>query len=300
MELGLLKLFVDVTNQGSFAAVARTRAADPSTVSRAISALEDELGVRLFHRTTRRLSLTEAGQLYLARVEPLVMELDAAQEMAQDISAAPAGKLRVTTSATCGQRLITPLLKEFRELYPALLIDLLLSDSYIDLVAERIDVAVRLGPRLDNGFVGTKLTSVRYLVCASPDYVRQFGALKKPQELSERDCVLFDLPDYRSSWLFRDEAGNDTKVAVHGGVVISNVEAIRQCVLNGMGPALLADWLVKEDMAEGKLVDLFPDHRVTATDFETAVWVLYPSRTYLPQKARVFVDFLKAKLRDHL
>ena len=298
MELDLLKLFVDVTNQGSFAAAARHRDADPSTISRAISGLEDELGVRLFHRTTRRLSLTEVGQLYLARIEPLVSELDAAQAMAQDISSTPVGKLRVTTSATCGQRLITPLLKEFRAQYPDLAIDLLLSDTYMDLVSERIDVAVRLGPRLDNGFIGTKLTSVRYLVCASPDYVERHGALDAPQELSRRDCVLFDLPDHRSSWLFRDAAGDDINVAVQGGVVISNVEAIRQCALSGMGPALLADWLVKEDLARGDLVNLFPDHRVTATDFETAVWVLYPSRTYLPQKTRVFVDFLKAHLSN--
>jgi len=296
MNLEALKLFVEVTGHGSFAAVARSRDADPSSISRVISGLEDELGVRLFHRSTRRLSLTEAGQIYLARVEPLITELEAAQYSAKDVSSAPSGKLRVTTSITCGQRLITPLLKRFRVLYPDVSLELILTDKYVDLVAERIDIAVRLGPRQDNGFVGVKLAEMKHFVCAAPSYIEQYGALERPEELSHRDCLLVDLPGFKTRWLFKDEANAEITVPVQGNVVISNMEALRYCALNGMGPVLLADWVVRDNLERGELVNLFPSHRVTASDFETAIWALYPSRSHLPMKVRVFLDFLKANL----
>jgi len=296
MDINTLTLLVDVMHQGSFAAVARHRDLDPSSVSRTIAGLEDELGVRLFHRTTRQLSLTEAGQVYLARVEPLVHELEEARSAVKDVSTTPTGTLRMTTSASCGQRLIVPMLKDFRALYPDLSIEMLLTDKYVDLIAERIDIAVRLGPQLDNGFVGVKLAQPRYYVCAAPDYIARTGAPEKPTDLSQRDCLLLDLPDYRSRWLFRDAAGAGMTVPVHGGIIISNAEALRQCALDGMGPALLADWVVNEDLERGNLVDLFPGHRVAATEFGSAIWALYPSRSYLPLKVRVFLDYLKTNI----
>ena len=300
MEIEALKLFVETVDRGSFAAVARKRDVDPSSISRAISGLEGELGVRLFHRSTRRLSLTEAGQIYLARVEPLITELEAAQYSAKDVNSAPSGKLRITTSVTCGQRLITPMLKRFRALYPDVAIDLLLTDKYVDLVAERIDLAVRLGPRLDNGFVGVKLAEMKHFVCAAPSYLAQYGAPERPENLSQRDCLLVDLPGFKTRWLFKDEADNEVTVPVQGSIIISNMEALRYCALNGMGPVLLADWVVRDNLERGELVNLFPSHQVTASDFETAIWALYPSRSHLPMKVRVFLDFLKTNLSNPL
>ncbi|MDJ0945949.1 MAG: LysR family transcriptional regulator [Kiloniellales bacterium] len=297
MEISALQVFAEVMRRGSFAAVARDRDVSPSAISRSVAALEAELGLRLFQRTTRRLAPTEAGALYFARVEPLLGELEQARQAATDLQEAPSGTLRVTASVAFGQTCLVPLLPELQRRYPQLALELLLTDSNLDLVAERIDVALRLGPRRDSGLIGLRLFDTRYRVCVSPDYLARNGGIATPEMLRGRPCLTFALPGFRSRWIFLDPAGRRTEVPIEGRFVISSALAQRDCALNGLGPALLADWLIGADIAAGRLVDLFPGHRVTATDFDTAAWLLYPSRAYLPLKVRAFVDFLKVRLR---
>ncbi len=296
MDTENMRIFAEVARSGSFAAVARDRDVDPSSVSRAVALLEDELGVRLFQRTTRRVALTEAGEIYLARVTVLMDEMDHARDEARGVSAGPAGTLRLTASVAFGYTCLVPLLPEFRERYPGVKLELLLTDTVLDLVAERVDLAVRLGRRFDADFVATKLVDTQYRVCASPVYLKGKQRPEVPQELQQHRCLLFALPEFRSRWLFRDRQGTVQEVPVRGDVTILNGLALRACVLAGMGPVLLANWLIDEDIAQGKLVDLFPDYRVTATEFDTAVWLLYPSRAHLPNKVRVMIDFLKQHL----
>jgi DNA-binding transcriptional LysR family regulator len=296
MDTEDLRLLMAVAGAGSFAAAARIRGTDPSSVSRAVAAVERRLGLRLFQRSTRRLSLTEAGEAYLRRVEPLLDELDQARDEAQATGRGPLGTLRLTASVAFGQRCLVPLLAEFRERFPQLALELLLTDANLDLVAERIDLAVRLGPAPTGDVIARRLLATRYRVCAAPGYARG-RPLAGPEELSGVDCLLFLLPEYRSRWRFRDPAGRTVEVAVQGSLALSNALALRECALAGMGPALLADWLVGEDLARGALVDLFPDHEVAATEFATAAWLLYPSRSYLPRKVTATIDFLARRLR---
>ena len=298
MELSSLQIFAEVMRRGSFAAVARARDVSPSAISRSIAALEAELGLRLFQRTTRRLAPTEAGALYFARIEPLVGELEQARQAAADVREEPSGTLRVTASVAFGQTCLVPLLPELHRRHPGLALELLLTDGNLDLIAERIDVALRLGPRSDSRLIGLRLFETRYRVCASPDYLARAGAVATPEALRDRPCLVFALPGYRSRWIFRDSAGRQSEVPIEGRFVISSALALRDCALNGLGPALLADWLIDGDIAAGKLVDLFPEHRVTATDFETAAWLLYPSRAYLPLKVRALIDFLRETLQQ--
>jgi DNA-binding transcriptional LysR family regulator len=297
MDIESLRLFVEVARRGNFAAVARDRDVDPSSVSRSVALLEDELGVRLFQRSTRRVALTEAGDIYLARVVALVDELDQARDEARGVSSGPAGTLRMTASVGFGYTLLTPLLPEFRARYPGVKLELLLTDAVLDLVTERVDLAIRLGNYSGADYIATKLFDAQYRVCASPAYIKKRNAPKVPQELQQHSCLLFALPDYRTRWLFRDKQGGVEEVPVNGEVMIQNSLALRACALAGMGPALLANWLIDADLAQETLVDLFPDYRVTATDFDTAVWMLYPSRSHLPNKVRVMIDFLKEHLR---
>lgn len=297
MELDALRLFVEVSRRGSFAAVARDRDTDPSTVSRAVAGLEDGLGLRLFQRSTRRMALTEAGHLYLARIEPLVEELDRARDEALTISSGPVGTLRLTASVAFGQTCLLPLLPGFRAAYPRLRLELLLTDANLDLVADRIDLAIRLGIRPEIDGIGAKLVDTRYRVCASPAYLERSAPLRRPEDLREHRCLLFALPAYRSRWLFRNGTGSVAAVPVAGDLVISNAVALRACALDGLGPALLPDWLVADDLARGGLVALFPDLDATATTFETAAWLLYPSRAYLPTKVRATIAFLKEQIR---
>ncbi len=295
MDVSALQIYVEVVRQGSFAAVARTRNVDPSSISRAVAALETELGIRLLQRTTRKLALTEAGAQYFERLAPLLEELQQASDIATDISGQPKGTLRVTTSTSFGQQWVVPLLPEFQATYPHLTLDLLLTDTVVDFFAERIDLAIRLGLMRDSELIAERLRKTRYLVCASPSYLRQSEtSLEHPGDIERHNCLLFPLAGFRSRWQFRNKTGDTCAVDVRGRTLISNASSLRQCAIAGMGLALLADWLVERDLHSGILVEVFPEFEVTATDFNTAVWLVYPSRAYIPRKVRVFVEFLRA------
>ncbi len=296
MNIGALKQALQVARLGSFAAVARAGDVDPSLVSRATASLEAELGFQLFQRSTRRLTLTEAGALYLDRVEAIIDELDAAREAAMSIHAGPRGLLRLTASASFGEICLSPAVPGFRAAYPDLRLELIFTDRNVDLVAEQIDLAIRLAPAIEGDLVCTKLFDTRYRVCASPDYITRMPALNAPSDLQAHDALLFALPGYRRRWLFRDGRGRTQDVLVNGGIITSNAMTLRQGMLNGLGPALLADWLIDADLKAGRCVDLFPHHEVTATSFETAAWLVYPSRRFLPNKVRCMIDFLRHRL----
>ncbi|MEM1292325.1 MAG: LysR family transcriptional regulator [Cyanobacteria bacterium P01_H01_bin.162] len=298
MDVSTLQLFVEVVRQGSFAAVARDRRLDPSSVSRAIANLEKELGVRLLQRTTRQLSPTEAGLIYFERVEPLVEELQQALAVTTDISQQPKGQLRVTASVSFGLTCIVPLLPQLSAQYPDLTVDLLLTDAVVDLLAERVDLAVRLGRLADSTLMAQRLMPTRYSVCASPAYLSRAAPLQQPQDVEHHNCLLFPLAGFRSRWRFQDHDGRLTEVAVSGRTMISSAIALQQCAIAGMGLALLPHWLIEANIQRGDLVRVLPEYAVTATDFNTAAWLVYPSRAYVPRKVRAFIDFLKTALMD--
>jgi DNA-binding transcriptional LysR family regulator len=298
MDTEHLEMFVEIVQRGSFVAAARHLDIDPAAVTRAVTALEKDLGVRLLERTTRQLVLTEAGKRYHENACKLLQDLKHAADEARDLTSDPSGIVRVTTSVTYGYAVILPLLSALRQAYPALEIDLLLSDAIVDLVAERVDVALRLRQETDTSLVGTRLTKIRYYVCVSPGYLKQHGRPDKPLELGERDCLRCSLRGYRTQWKFRDREGAVQAVNVDGWLVVSNSLALHRAATDGHGPALLPNWLVASDLASGRLIDLFPDHEATPTDFDNAVWLLYTSRSYVPRRVRAFVEFIKQHMRD--
>ena len=296
MDLENLRLFVEVVHRGNFAAVARDHEVDPSSVSRAMAVLEDELGVRLLQRTTRHVTLTEAGEIFFGKITPLLDGFAQACDDALGVATEPNGTLRLTASVAFGNTCLIPLLPQFRMRFPHIKLELLFTDAVIDLVQERVDLAIRLGQPTGTDLITTKLFDTRYRVCASPSYLAQHPAPAQPVELKQHSCLLSAFPEFRSRWLFRDPQGEVQAVAIHGDITILNALALRDCALAGLGPVLLASWLVETDLAHGRLTDLFPEYRVTATDFDTAAWLLYPSRTHLPNKVRVMIDFLKQQL----
>ncbi|MEM7586810.1 MAG: LysR family transcriptional regulator [Acidobacteriota bacterium] len=298
MELEDLRAFVGVVRRGSFAAVAREQQVDPSSISRAIARLESELDLRLFHRTTRRLTPTEAGALYFDRVEPLIGELEAARSQASDAGHRPAGTLRIAAPVSFSQLNLVPLLPELSRRYPDLAFDLVLTDAELDLVAERIDVALRLGPLRDSGLIATRLAVMEPRICASPEYLARRGTPQAPHELVEHDCLVLDMPGFSETWRFRPAEAPESTVEVRVPVKLrtSNAVALKQCALGGMGIILQGRWIVGRELEEGRLVELFPGLEATAASFAApAIWVLYPSRSYLPLKVRVFVDFMKRR-----
>lgn len=298
MDLSVLQTFIEVMRQGSFTAVAKERNIDPSSVSRSISGLEKELGVRLFQRTTRHLAPTEAGMTYFNRIEPLMEQMQQAVELVTEASGQPKGTLRITASVSFGIKCIVPLLAEFEATYPDVSLDLLLTDSRLDLVTERIDLAVRLGKLKDSTLIAQKLMSTKYAVCASPDYLKQQGQPYQPEDITQHNCLLFPFPGFSTHWIFKNHQKEIAKIPVKGRTVISNAIGIQQCALAGMGLALLPHWLTNKELESGSLIKVLPSYDVTATDFQTSAWLVYPSKSYIPLKVRVFIDFLKKNMAN--
>jgi DNA-binding transcriptional LysR family regulator len=296
METSALQIFVEVVKRGSFAAVARDRHVDPSIISRAIKGLEDELGGRLFQRTTRRLSLTEAGATFFDRIAPAVDEIDRAREGVAEAGRMPRGILRVTTSVSFGERRLVPLLPKFRALYPDLTIDLLLTETVTDLVAERIDVAIRLGRLLDSGLVAKRLFRTEYRVCASPAYLAGHSPIRRPSDLQAHECLIFSFLGFRTRWTFRDRNGAVEEITVRAKTTVSTGIALEECAVAGMGVVLLPDWLVAANLKRGRLRAVLDGYQATATSFDAGGWLVYPSRERMPLKVRVFSDFLRREL----
>jgi DNA-binding transcriptional LysR family regulator len=300
MDTEQLKTFVEVVRLGSFAAVAREFSTDPSAVTRSIAALEKSLGVRLLERTTRRLALTKAGAAYHESVRGLLKDLQRATDEARDLAGQPEGVVRVTASVSYGYAVLVPMLATLRKAYPKLEIDLRLTDSIIDLVAERVDVALRLRQAADSSLVGVRLARIRYHVCASTAYLKQHGAPLTPAELAAHDCLRCPVPGYSAQWRFRDALGAIDGIDIHGRLTMSNSLALQRAAQEGLGPALLPDWLVGADLATGRLIDLFPRHEATPTDFDNAIWLLHTSRSYVPHRVRAFLDFVKRQYAENL
>ncbi len=298
MDSSALKTILRVRDMASIAGAARVLDVDPSSVSRVVAAVEAELGTRLFHRTTRRLTVTEEGQRYLQRVAPLLDELDAAKEEAASARTQPSGQLRLTASVAFSCKVLMPLLLRFQEEYPNIVVDLQSSDANLDLVENGIDLAVRLAPSPRGDLISTRLMRTTYKVVASPDYLREVDQPDHPNALQQMNCLRYALRGLQDDWHFRSDRVDAFVVPVRGSPLVSNALALRDAAIAGAGVALLADWLVDPDLQDGNLVQLFPEYQSTVSEFETAAWMLFPDRTYLPRKVRVMIDFLKRELRD--
>ncbi|WP_317933135.1 LysR family transcriptional regulator [Halioxenophilus sp. WMMB6] len=300
MDTKVLAIFVDVMQFLNFADVARLRGLAPSSVSRSIAQLENELGIRLFHRTTRKLEPTEAAERFCERIRPLVEEVESACQLIKDSDNKPQGRLRLTAATVYAQTCIVPLLPEFARRYPELEVELVMTDAQLDLVEEHIDLAIRLGALNDSSLIARRLNNLEFRVCASPGYINHQGVPSSPQELTGRDCLLFHRGEVQAKWLFKDSRGEIESVPVRSRYLITNSAAVLACAEAGMGIVLLADWLVAESIQRGDLVALFPDYQVARQSFDNAVWLVYPSRHYLPLKVRVMVEFLVEHLQRTL
>ncbi|MHA3914670.1 LysR family transcriptional regulator [Halovulum sp. GXIMD14793] len=298
MEIGTLRLFLIAAQRLSFAATAVEHGTDPTTVSRRIAQLEAELGTRLFHRTTRRMTLTEAGTKFRRDAERILADLDESCEALQDLTSSPRGTLRMTTSVALGQCLLVPLLPDMQARFPELRLDLILTDAKLDLVTEGLDLAIRLGPKITGEGIVTRLFETRYRVCASPDWSGR-DDINTPHDLTTQECLTYALPELRNIWAFRDGKERINRIEVQGRVAMTSALALRSAALAGLGPALLADWIVRDDLAAGRLIDLFPEHDVTATEFDTAAWAIYPDQSFMPRKTRAMLDFLKSSLNKN-
>lgn len=298
-HLSDLAVFVRVVDTQGFSAAARAMGLTKSAVSKRINRLEKQLGLRLLQRTTRAMSLTEAGRVLYERAAQGVALLDESARLAAGLVDAPRGTLRVTASVTFGKRCLAPLIPEFLARYPEIELQLTLLDRFVDLVDEGYDVALRLTRTPPEQVVAKALMPVRYRLCAAVDYLKG-QEIKTPADLAGYNCLHYGLREFGNEWRFQrgnDENKEEARVRVTSNVVVNNSEVVRDLLLAGMGIGLVWNYAVDREIAEGRLVPLLPDWSPVGPFGQTA-YALWLPQSHLPPKIRVFVDFLAARLQE--
>lgn len=289
-ELASIRTFMEVVECGSFSAVARRKDTTVSSVARQVKALEDELGVRLLNRTTRSNSLTEAGTQFYERARSIIADLGAAKRDASSFQTTAKGQLRVCLRISTS-RVIVPALPAFLERHPGLTLDIMLSDERLDLVANKIDVAVWLGHLEDSRMVARRLTPSKRVVCASPSYLARMGIPKTPQDIAKHNCLVYQGSIYQDFWRFtKDDEQID--VSVQGNLRTSSSPVLVYAAMSGLGLAVLQEYTVQSALAEGTLERVLTEYEVSPTEMDTAVYAVYPHPKGLSRKTRVFIDFL--------
>lgn len=287
-NLAAMRMLVRVADSGSFSAAARQLDIAPSSVSRLISELEDDLGAPLFQRTTRKLNLTEAGHIYYEHANKIIMELDEAR-LAVSQSGAPSGILRMTSPTAIGREFLISIIPAFLKEYPGVRVVMTLSDSVLDLVESGIDLAIRVGPLGDSTLKARKLGNSRRVICASPDYLKRMGTPKHPKELEEHNCVTFrNHPGY-NLWNFRGPEGL-IKVKATGNFFARSSDGVLAAALAGMGFILMPDWNMGIELKKKQLRVVLQDYPLSPVD--TPVWALHAHQRHVPPKVRAFIDFL--------
>lgn len=290
-NIALLRLFVQVADEGSFSAVARSTRATPSAVSRQISRLEGDLGTRLLQRTTRQQVLTEAGKVYLRHARQIVEDVDEARRAVSHLSSAASGVLRITIEADLAAALLSPLLPDFLNQHPDLGVQLVPSDTLEDLIGRGIDVAIRVGHLEDSSLIARRLTMSRSLLVASPEYLERHGMPEQPDALSKRSCLSFHGGFGQRSWRFKSEGGV-AEIPVSGRIQAKNLTFLREAAKSGMGIAMLPSWVVRNELNSGMLVPVLQEFPLEPSS--TPISAVYPSGRNLASKVRVFVEHLSS------
>ncbi|KXS37232.1 MAG: LysR family transcriptional regulator [Halomonadaceae bacterium T82-2] len=282
-----IEAFVEVVRQGSFSAAARHLKVSSSHVSRLVAQLESSLDTQLLYRTTRRLSLTDAGTLYYDRCRHLLDGFREAETALNDFQARPRGTLRLTSATTFGERYIAPLVNDFQRLHPQLEVQMHFTNRQVDLIDEGYDVAVRLGILKDSSLIARRLGERREYVVGSRDYFERMPRPHSLAELASHNCLLGS----RDSWLFSVD-GARREVRVSGRWQANSGPALLDAALKGLGLAQLPEYYVAPHLRSGELISVLDRHQFT----DTAVWAVYPRHRHLSAKVRQFVDFLVERL----
>lgn len=292
--LAAMKTYAAVVDGGSFAVAAGKLGVSRAMVSKQVQKLEEHLGTRLMHRTTRRLSVTETGRAFYERSVQILGDVDEAEHVAGDMTRMPQGVLRISIPLSYGQHRLAGIMGGYSQAYPQVQLDIALSDRKVDLVEDGFDLAIRIGAQPQQDLIARKLAGVHSVVCASPAYLARWGAPSVPADLSRHACLAYTLSATGSDWRLQQVGGTDNTIAVPvaGPIRADNGDIIRLAALSGAGIIFQPHFIVGADLAAGTLVHLLPEWQSA----ELGVYAVYPSRKHLSAKVRTFVDFLVAAL----
>ncbi len=283
--------YVRVVEAHGFTAAAERLGWSKSVISRRIAELEERLGVRLLNRSTRRLSLTEAGRAYYERCVRILADIEESEAAVASLHAEPRGRLRVSAPMTFGMLHLAPAVAEFLRRCPQLEIDLALNDRFVDVIDEGFDLALRIGTLADSALVARRLAPCRRIACAAPSYLAERGEPGTPAELAGHDCLLYSYLAAADQWSFADAAGAEQAVRVAGRLRVNNGDVLRDIAIAGLGIVMLPTFIVAGALADGRLRPVLCDWRPA----EVALHAVYPHNRHLSSKVRTFVDFLVAR-----
>jgi DNA-binding transcriptional LysR family regulator len=284
MNIEHLKLFVRLASTHNISQAGQELGLSPAVASAHIYKLEEGLGVRLVHRTTRKVSLTEEGMAFLPHAEEVLASVEAARSAVGAGDSLPKGTLRVTAPASFGRMHMMPALEGFLARYPDLSIDLRLTDAMVDLVEGGFDIAVRNAELKDSTLIARKLANDRRILVSSPDYLLKYGHPVSPRDLVNHQCITLLGLD---NWAFNSDDGV-INVKVSGRLRTDHGEAVRDACVSGLGITVCASWIAYEHIKRGELVQVLPDYPLAS---DAALWAVYPSSRLLAPKVRAFIDY---------
>lgn len=290
-----MAIFVQVVDYGSFSAAAKKLGITKSAVSQQVSQLEETLGTRLLHRTTRQLTLTEAGEMYLEGCRQMIDAAEGANQKVGQYSKEPSGTLRISCSHDFAAEQLVPLLGPFMEKHPKLTLEIDGSDDAINLVKEQIDLAIRIGRLNESGWITRKIGEEEEVIIASPAYLERYGVPQEPSELASHYWVAFTRRAQPYQLLLQGPSGAQQKVRLYGRARSNSAPSMREMVKVGMGIGQVLKLMVKSELETGQLVQILPEYRSEAV----GIYAVYPQRAFLPLKVRAVIDYLvenKARL----
>ena len=295
-RLDQMEAFIRVVDAGSFTAAAQQWGRSKAVVSKYINALEDRLGVELLRRTTRSLSVTEAGRTYRKRCADILGEIESLEASVRQDIAAPRGPLRVTAPPGLAAHYLDVMTSGFLTRYPEVTLDLDLTHRMVDLIEDNIDIAIRVTDPRDSSLVACRIAPTAILAVASPDYLRRRGTPKKPADLRDHDCIVDTNFRDQQRWRFRSRrsGGKTETVSVDGPLRVNHPDAVREIAEAGLGVALVPDFVAREALEAGRLREVLPG-RVA---FQWSILAVYPRRKYLPARVRAYVEHLLAHMGE--
>jgi DNA-binding transcriptional LysR family regulator len=295
-RLESMTMLVAAVEAGSLSATARRLGTPLATVSRKVSELESHLGTRLLNRSSRRLTLTDAGQSYLTACKRILDQITEAERAAMGEYSAPKGDLVLTAPLVFGRIHVLPVVAEFLRTYPEIDVRMLLSDRVTNLLDDHVDVAVRIGALPDSSLMAARIGEVRRVVCASPAYLAARGTPRKPEELSDHDCVTFDVLNAPQAWRFKGKKKADTLVPIHARLAVNTAEAAIDAAIAGIGFTHVLSYQIANAERAGTLVRVLRAFEPDAMP----IHLVHGGQQPLPRKLRAFVDFAAPRLKARL
>ncbi|MFH4436123.1 LysR family transcriptional regulator [Vibrio diabolicus] len=281
-------IFYHLIEQGSFSAAARHMSLTKSVVSKRIAKLEQELGVQLLYRTTRTLTLTEAGRAFFTHAKAVYQAVATAEESIVGLGKNLSGNIKVSVPTTSGELILPQVINEFNQKYPDINIDMDLDNRFVDIVNERFDLAIRTGVLPDSSLIARKLVDANWIICASPQYLAKHGIPKQPQALDKHNCLVYSYQETGArEWAFK-EGDEVYQITVDGNLCTNNSSVLRNVALLGQGIIYVPRVLVYEDLKQGRLIQLFKDETAKCL----GIYAVYPYTRQQPEKIKIFIDHL--------